>query len=188
MRYLLTCFIILALQSCISLSLGNRSRWQNINENDNRTAQQKKLPINRRPDVHVSLINNQKNLVLPFFFIDVDRKNYNVNFNIKTYNNEDTSLDSITFEIKSQEGTMLYKGTSRPTDRGIDSIERSTFAYQASVSTGPDLKLDKKIRNDLLVRLTLHLRNKESKPIFEEYILPLKAEKPKWFRIGMFQV
>ncbi|PSR56889.1 hypothetical protein AHMF7605_27020 [Adhaeribacter arboris] len=184
MKYLLTCFIIIAIQSCISVSLGNRSRWQNIKEQDSRTAQQKKMPIDRRPNVCVSLINNQRNLVLPFFFIDIDRKNYYVQFDIETYNNDFAVLDSINYEIKSQEGTVLYRGTGHPKDKRIDIIEESKYAYQASVSTDSDLEFDKKIREDLLIQFILHLRDNEGKPILEKYLLPLKGEKPKWFRIG----
>jgi len=187
MRKLNICLLLLLIvlilnQSCLVIGRNNSSRWYKDKQKQNELNIQEP-----KPDVVISLKRHQATLIIPFVFIEWYNKNYQLSFRFSTKENIYKNIDSVKFTILNIDSSLIFKDICYEKPFSIFSNTKGPY-FQAEIETDYNLIIPKKKKDDLIIILSLYLKNNLGEDIMYNYHFILKRDKDKWLDAGFFQV
>jgi len=179
---LLSLIILVLNQSCLVIGINNSSRWYKDKQTHDLINNQE-----IKPDVIISLERHRTNLIIPFVYIGWFNKNYYLSFRCSTKENIYKNIDSVKFAIFNIDSSLILKDICYEKPFSIFSNTNGPY-FQADIVTDYNLIIPKKKKDDLIIILSLYLKNNLGEYIMYNYHFILKRDKDKWLDAGFFQV
>ncbi len=165
--------VLLLLQGCIVVGIGNRSMWN--------------YDKSTRPDtneVQVTVNIQKPNLIIPipFFLLNFDKKEYSVTIYVNTRTELYQSLDSVRYRIYDLNCNLIRSDVTSYSTKNfkcMGTIPNCPF-YQVGAETEPIIKLPKDIRKqDILFEYELYFHGVDT-PIYGTCTLDVAVPPKIW--------
>lgn len=199
------CIIITIFQGCIAVGLGKDKSWYYTDDAKNIYSYPKIYKDSLSPDLTVQISKFTCTIFIPFFFIDVPKKKYNISLRLLSHSSQNEVIDSLNYTIFNLYDSLLYKGNYQKTTTLKDSFLTDSKRMKTKEDSirFKDLPLYKfaeiedriqttflrSFKEDLIIQIVVYMKDASNKTYNFKYISKLKKSENKYvISAGFFTV